>query len=107
MLSPSNPPKNNFRFALRAVRKARGLSQESFGLLSSRTYVSTLERGLKSPTLNKTDELAQVMKVHPLTLLLLAYVDLESESDTERLIQTVRSELTAIRDSNRKGGNVE
>jgi len=76
-------------------------------LLSSRTYVSTLERGLKSPTLNKTDELAQVMKVHPLTLLLLAYVDLESESDTERLIQTVRSELTAIRDSNRKGGNVE
>lgn len=105
MLSPSNPPKNNFRFALRAVRKARGLSQESFGLLSSRTYVSTLERGLKSPTLNKTDELAQVMKVHPLTLLLLAYVDLES--DTERLVQTVRSELTAIRDSNRKGGNVE
>ena len=76
-------------------------------MLSSRTYVSTLERGLKSPTLNKTDELAQVMKVHPLTLLLLAYVDLESESDTERLIQTVRSELTAIRDSNRKGGNVE
>lgn len=107
MTLPSNPPKNHFRYALRAVRKARGLSQESFGLLSSRTYVSTLERGLKSPTLNKTDELAQVMNVHPITLMLLAYVDLNSEGDIEHLIQTVRSELSSIRDSSRKGTKIK
>ena len=52
---------------------ARGMSQEAFALESSRTYVSTLERGLKSPTLNKVDELARVLNVHPLTLLLAAY----------------------------------
>ena len=71
----STQPKdqNNFALALRRVRKARGMSQEAFALESSRTYVSTLERGLKSPTLNKVDELARVLNVHPLTLLLAAY----------------------------------
>ena len=71
----STQPKdqNNFAQALRRVRMARGMSQEAFALESSRTYVSTLERGLKSPTLNKVDELARVLNVHPLTLLLAAY----------------------------------
>ena len=71
----STQPKdqNNFALALRRVRKARGMSQEAFALESSRTYVSTLERGLKSPTLNKVDELARVLNVHPLTLLMAAY----------------------------------
>ncbi|MGE0013429.1 MAG: helix-turn-helix domain-containing protein, partial [Azoarcus sp.] len=36
--------------ALQTARKARGLSQEAFSDVSSRTYLSTLERGLKSPT---------------------------------------------------------
>jgi transcriptional regulator with XRE-family HTH domain len=41
--------------------------------VSSRTYMSSLERGLKSPTLSKVAELCEVMDVHPLTLLTLAY----------------------------------
>ena len=59
--------------ALRRIRKARGLSQEAFSDVSSRTYLSSLERDLKSPTLNKLAELCEVMEVHPLTLLTLAY----------------------------------
>ena len=43
--------------ALKTVRKARGLSQEAFSDVSSRTYMSTLERDLKSPTLHKLAEL--------------------------------------------------
>jgi hypothetical protein len=35
--------------------------------------MSSLERGLKSPTLSKVAELCEVMDVHPLTLLTLAY----------------------------------
>jgi transcriptional regulator with XRE-family HTH domain len=54
-------------------QKARGLSQEAFADVSSRTYLSSLERDLKSPTLNKLTELCEVMEVHPLTLLTLAY----------------------------------
>lgn len=59
--------------ALKAVRKARGLSQEAFSEVSICTYMSTLERDLKSPTLSKLAELCEVMEVHPLTLLTLAY----------------------------------
>lgn len=60
--------------ALKTVRKVRDLSQEAFSDVSSRTYMSTLERVLKSPTLNKLIELREVMEIHPLTLLNLAYV---------------------------------
>ncbi|MEF0441152.1 XRE family transcriptional regulator, partial [Pseudomonas aeruginosa] len=36
--------KNSLAAAIRTVRKARGLSQEAFSNVSSRTYMSTLER---------------------------------------------------------------
>ncbi|MBI2277086.1 MAG: helix-turn-helix transcriptional regulator [Dechloromonas sp.] len=72
--------------AIKAIRKSRNLTQEDFGLVSSRTYLSTLERGLKSPTLDKLDEIARVMTVHPASLILLAYSILSSngmpEADT-------------------------
>lgn len=100
MPPPPKPPRNQFGLAMRAVRKARGLSQETFGLQSSRTYVSTLERGLKSPTLNKIDELAEVMGVHPITLLVLAYAG-PDRSNTSTLLQAVTSELDLIRESAR------
>ena len=80
---------NNFAQALRRVRKARGIPQEAFALESSRTYVSTLERGLKSPTLNKVDELARVLNVHPLTLLMAAYSG-GSEATVAKALKEIR-----------------
>lgn len=59
--------------AIRKVRKARKLTQEDFGVVSSRTYLSSLERGLKSPTLEKLEAIAHVMEIHPATLILVAY----------------------------------
>ncbi|HGN2711666.1 helix-turn-helix domain-containing protein [Pseudomonas aeruginosa] len=81
--------------ALRRIRKARGLSQEAFSDVSSRTYLSSLERGLKSPTLNKLDELCEVMKVHPLTLLTLAYAA-DGKSHADELLEQVRQELDGL-----------
>lgn len=89
MLKPSLPD------ALRKIRKARGLSQEAFSDVSSRTYLSSLERDLKSPTLNKLTELCAVMKVHPLTLLTLAYAG-DSEQKADQLLEQVRQELNGI-----------
>jgi len=86
--------KNTFPAALKTVRKARGLSQEAFSDVSSRTYMSSLERGLKSPTLSKVAELCEVMDVHPLTLLTLAYGG-DSKGVSE-VIERVRRELAAI-----------
>jgi transcriptional regulator with XRE-family HTH domain len=74
-MTPQPTYPNHFGKALQRIRKAKGISQEAFALTSSRTYVSTLERGLKSPTLSKIDELAEVLGVHPLTLLMAAYSD--------------------------------
>lgn len=85
---------NNFSGALRNIRKAKGMSQEAFALTSSRTYVSTLERGLKSPTLSKIDELAEVLGVHPVTLLMAAYSE-----DEIKLAQKEHKELAAFVDS--------
>lgn len=86
---------NSLAAALKTVRKARGLSQEAFSDVSSRTYLSTLERGLKSPTLSKLSALCEVMEIHPLALLTLAYAG-DKESNITRLLAQVQSELTLL-----------
>jgi transcriptional regulator with XRE-family HTH domain len=86
--------KSSFATALRTVRKARGLSQEAFSDVSSRTYLSSLERGLKSPTLNKVAELCEVLDVHPLTVLTLAYAP--DTKSLDKLIARVRQEVDSV-----------
>ncbi len=75
--------KKSFASALKVIRKSKGLTQEDFSVTSSRTYLSSLERGLKSPTLEKIDAIAQTLSVHPLTLLTLTYVHLEHKNSKE------------------------
>lgn len=87
--------KHDIGQAIKTIRAVRGLSQEAFSDVSSRTYLSTLERGLKSPTLSKLAELCEVMQVHPVTLLTLAYAD--DGDQAEWLLTQVRQELAAIR----------
>ncbi|KGA34985.1 XRE family transcriptional regulator [Pectobacterium brasiliense] len=80
--------------ALRRIRKARGLSQEAFSDVSSRTYLSSLERGLKSPTLNKIEDVCAVLDVHPLTLLILAYAGSDPKNVHELMDHIVREVST-------------
>jgi transcriptional regulator with XRE-family HTH domain len=62
--------------------------------VSSRTYVSALERGLKSPTLPKVDALSGVLGLHPLTPLALSYGS--SLADIENVLARVGSEAKEI-----------
>ena len=87
--------KHTLSEALKTIRKARGLSQEAFSDVSSRTYMSTLERDLKSPTLNKLAELCEVMEIHPLTLLTLAYAG-DDLQQVDQLLLQVRHELETV-----------
>ncbi|EPG7913431.1 helix-turn-helix domain-containing protein [Pseudomonas aeruginosa] len=87
--------KHSLATAIRTVRKARGLSQEAFSDVSSRPYMSTLERDLKSPTLHKLTELCEVMEVHPLTLLTLAYAG-DDTHKADELLARVRQEFEAV-----------
>ncbi|MDD5364810.1 MAG: helix-turn-helix transcriptional regulator [Gallionellaceae bacterium] len=89
--------KNSLAKALKTVRKARGLSQEAFSDVSSRTYLSSLERDLKSPTLNKLAELCEVMEIHPVTLVALAYGG--DAKGVDLLVERVRREIAELKDA--------
>lgn len=81
---------------MKIARKSKQLSQESFALVSSRTYVSSLEKGQYSPTLNKLDQLAAFMDIHPLVLIALAYMPDTTIGDIERIVEQMHKGLTDI-----------
>jgi transcriptional regulator with XRE-family HTH domain len=83
-----------FGEALRRARKGKRMPQEAFSEISSRTYLSTLERGLKSPTLEKIEAIASVLELHPLTLLASYYLIKDTNAVPADLLDLVRSELT-------------
>lgn len=55
----------NFGLILKTLRKCKGLSQEdfSFHVGLHRTYVSQLERGLKSPSLRTIEKLCKELDI--------------------------------------------
>lgn len=87
-----------FAITLRAIRKQKGMSQEDFLNVCSQSYMSQLERGINSPTLNMIDALAEQMHIHPLTLLLKAYAAKQPDLDLEALMNTVVAECKALDD---------
>lgn len=86
---------SSFPNALRAVRRARGLSQEAFSDISCRTYLSSIERGLSMPTISKVDALCAVLGVHPLTLYALSYLGKENSPD--KVLAQVQREIDEVR----------
>lgn len=86
-------PTSSFAHALRTARKARGVSQEQFDTISSRTYISALERGLKQPTISKVDALAGVLGLHPLTLFALSYA---KPAEVKGLLERVQREIEGL-----------
>lgn len=74
------------------VRVRGGYTQEDFSIVSSRTYISTLERGLYSPTLEKLDDISSVLRVHPVTLLVGSYATKDGVS-VDEILGRVKREL--------------
>lgn len=85
-----------FGIALKQARKSKNKTQEDFGIVSSRTYVSSLERGLKSITIEKLEEISAVIGVHPLTLLCHAYLLMDDKTNIVSLIEAIKKELTSM-----------
>ncbi len=90
------PPQSDFGRALRVARKAKGVPQESFDQVSSRTYISSLERGLKQPTVAKVGELAAVLDLHPLTLLTLSYLHRPTPASVHKLAALLIKEIDEL-----------
>ena len=66
-IHPESGPERAFGKALQEIRKAREFSQERLALTArlDRTYVSLVERGLRSPTIRTLVLLADVLDVQP------------------------------------------
>ncbi|MDT4855562.1 helix-turn-helix protein [compost metagenome] len=87
--------KEAFGVALRLARNAQGLSQDSFGDVSGRTYIGAVESGRKNPTVEKVSEFASVLGLHPLTLLALAF-SLAEDVPPNALLKNCKAELTQL-----------
>ena len=85
-----------FGVTLRQIRLQKGLTQESFALVSSRTNVSLLERGDTSPTLDKLEELCSALGIHPVSLVAACYMRKENTGDIRRFLSHVENELQLI-----------
>lgn len=85
-----------FGKALKRVRTIKELPQEAFGDESSRTYISSVERGVYSPTIEKITAFARVLDVHPLTLICLCYMELNPNLTREELLAQIDFELKAF-----------
>ncbi|HGO9799687.1 helix-turn-helix domain-containing protein [Pseudomonas aeruginosa] len=87
--------RERFGKALRLARLRKNLPQEAFAVVSSRTFVSMLERGKTSPTIEKLEELCSVLDVHPATLVALTYLPdgQDKERSAKELLQLITREL--------------
>ncbi len=88
--------KEAFARALKQARKARGLTQEDFSDVSSRTYISTLERGLKSPTIDKLDDLGKIIGLHPISLLTLTYLIKSGEKNPADFLKQISDDIKSV-----------
>src|ERR1700750_1592065 len=85
-----------FGWALKLVRRAMGMSQADLSHRSSRTHISSLERGLKSPTLGIVERIAYMLHIHPATLLIMLYIGPCETDHIIYLLNRIETEIRAI-----------
>ncbi|MHB2051184.1 helix-turn-helix domain-containing protein [Pseudomonas sp. VEM90] len=92
--------KSSFATVLRAIRSKRNITQRQFADASSRTYLSKLEGGKSSITLDKLEQLSARLKLSPLTLLALTLSE-DGCRPAKDLVNTLKFELETLE---REGG---
>jgi transcriptional regulator with XRE-family HTH domain len=80
---------------LRLIRAHKGLHQSDFAPALDASHISRLESSRNGVTLESSESVAQTLKVHPLSLLVMAYAVKEEMTPADAL-QMVREELTAL-----------
>jgi transcriptional regulator with XRE-family HTH domain len=90
--------KTAFASVLKATRAIRGLSQKNLAEVSSRTYISKLERGQCSPTLEMITSLSVPLNLSPLTLMALT-IRAESGQPIRSLVNRLQNELAELADA--------
>lgn len=87
--------KNAFAAVLKAMRAGKGLTQRNLAEVSSRTYVSKLERAQSSPTLEMITALSGPLNVNTLTLVAITLCA-ESGQSVDALLRRTQEELADL-----------
>ena len=87
--------KSSFAVVLRALRSKRNISQREFADTTSRTYLSKLESGKSSVTLDKLEQLSERLELSPLALLALT-VSEETGEPAATLVTKLGDEIRAL-----------
>jgi transcriptional regulator with XRE-family HTH domain len=85
-----------FGQTLRLLRHHKGLTQEDFSLVSSRTNVSLLERGGTIPTLEKMEQLCEILEIHPVTLVAACFLREKGKDSIHAFLAEVEAELLLL-----------
>ncbi|MFG0863135.1 helix-turn-helix domain-containing protein [Pseudomonas sp. CJQ_13] len=87
--------KASFASVLRALRSKRNITQRDFADTTSRTYLSKLELGKSSITLDKLDQVSRRLELSPLTLLTLTLCEDNGKPPSE-LISKLQLEIADL-----------
>ncbi len=90
-------PDEAIGLAIKQSRVDQGLSQESIG--ASQSFVSDVERGKKSVSIQRLDAFAQCLGVQPSSLMVKATLLANPHITMEDLFEIIRADLTKHRKS--------
>ena len=80
--------------SVKAYRLKKNIPQESLG--PSQPYISNLEAGRGSASLDKIEQMADVLGIHPLSIIFAGYLTSNEDADKERLFERIRKDLAEI-----------
>ncbi|HHM8124449.1 TPA: helix-turn-helix domain-containing protein [Pseudomonas aeruginosa] len=80
--------------ALKSYRLNRNITQEDMG--PSQAYISNLERGKWSASLDKIEQMSSLLDVHPASVILAGYISSEEGGSSDELLKRIRRELQEI-----------
>lgn len=87
--------KTSFASVLRALRSKRNITQRDFADTTSRTYLSKLELGKSSITLDKLNQVSRRLELSPITLLTLTLSE-ETGKPPSELISKLQLEIADL-----------
>lgn len=80
--------------SIKSYRLKRDIPQESLG--PSQPYISSLEAGRGSASIDKIEQMADVLGVHPMSIIFAGYLTSNEDANREQLFERIRIELAEI-----------
>lgn len=89
-------PQADFGRALQQLRAVRGVTQEDMLFATSRRHISRVEQGHQVPGIRTIEGLAEILQIHPLTLVAAAYCETLELSSVTELIKVITADFRTL-----------